>query len=90
VGSTVEPEGFKRTELVWNYGTHMLCKSGAEDRKIKSGEKLTKCLCGDSESLPSGELADRLSGYCRRRQDGAFGAAGCGLRGGSCGGSGNE
>ena len=32
--------------MVWNYGQHMVCKSGAEDRKIKSGEKLTKCLCG--------------------------------------------
>ena len=44
----------------------MVCKSPAAARKIKSGEKLTNCLCG--ESLTSGELADRLSGYCGRME----------------------
>jgi hypothetical protein len=34
------------TELVWNYGRYMICQAGAAARKIKGGEKLTKCMCG--------------------------------------------
>jgi hypothetical protein len=41
------------TELVWNYGKFMVCQSGAAARKIKGGEKLTKCMCG-GDRCPAG------------------------------------